>query len=153
MDVYGFITSSQPLKFDNLRDWIDWQNRNFVAYLRDEFSKDEHEPLFSAREMSIERAKGNEPMDKLGLGEILFYRDRLEVRINDEIIQLDHKGITSLSAQYMERIELFHGDLAFRFVSKKHFESGLKWELAENVIWSMTNDKHKVASYFVDLVE
>jgi hypothetical protein len=53
----------------------------------------------------------------------------------------------------MERIEFFHEDYAFRFVSKKHFESGLKWELATNVVWSLSGDDHKVASYFADLIK
>lgn len=153
LDVYGFISSPTNVRFNNLRDWINWQNENFVAYLRAEYAKGDKEPMLIAKEMSIERAKGDEPMDKLGLGEIRFYIDRLQVMINDEIIDLDHKGITSLSAQYMERIELFHGDLAFRFVSKKHFESGLKWELATNVMWSLTGDEHKVASYFTQLIK
>jgi 1-acyl-sn-glycerol-3-phosphate acyltransferase len=153
LDVYGFISSSQALKFDNLRDWINWQNKNFVVHLQEEYVKEDNGPLFSANGMSIERAIGAEPMDKLGLGEILFYRDRIEVIINDEIIQLAHKRITSLSAQYMERIELFHEELAFRFVSKKHFESGLKWELAENLIWSLSGEDYKVAAYFSELLE
>jgi 1-acyl-sn-glycerol-3-phosphate acyltransferase len=153
MDEYGFISSSEELQFNNLRDWIDWQNKNFVAHLREEYAKMSNEPLFSAQEMSIERAKGNAPMNKLGLGEIVFYRDHLQVNINDERIHLDFKGITSLSAQYMERIELFHGAMAFRFVSKKHFESGLKWELATNVVWALSGDQHKVASYFAELIK
>ena len=153
LDVYGFVSAPTGLQFNNLRDWINWQNEKFVAYLKTEYAKGGNEPLFSAKEMSIERAKGNESMDKLGLGEIHFYLDRLQININDEVIDLDHKGITSLSAQYMERIELFHGDLAFRFVNKKHFESGLKWELATNVMWLLSGDKHKVASYFAELVK
>ena len=153
MDDYCFISSSKELRFNNLRDWINWQNENFVSFLRIEYPKGGEEPLFKASQMSIERAKGDESMDKLGLGEILFYRDRIEVKVNDEEMHLDFKGITSLSAQYMERIEFFHEDYAFRFVSKKHFESGLKWELATNVVWSLSGDDHKVASYFADLIK
>ena len=96
---------------------------------------------------------GDNPMEKLGLGDIYFYRDRIEVKVGDNDFNLGHREITSLSAQYMERIELFHENNAFRFVSKTHFESGLKWELAENVIWQITGEDYKVAAYFSELVQ
>lgn len=152
LDVYGFVKASVDLKFDNLRDWINWQNKNFVDFLREKYDKSSDDAFFSAKAMSIERAKGSGSMKKLGLGDIYFFKDRIEVDVNNEKLHLDFKGITSLSAQYMERIEFFHHDYAFRFVSKKHFESGLKWELATNVMWSLSGDEHKVASYFSELI-
>ena len=153
MDEYGFINADIDLKFYNLRDWINWQNENFVNYIREEYKKPGTDPLFVGRSLSIERAEGNKSMKKLGVGDTYFYKDRIEVIVKDEKTILPHKEITSLSAQYMERIEFFHADNAYRFVSKTQFESGLKWELAENVIWSLSGDEYKVAAYFANLVK
>ena len=151
-DKYGFIKSNIELKFNNLRDWINWQNNNFVVFIKEEYAIGREESFFSAPSMSIESAIGYKRMEKLGIGDISFFGDRIEVLLPEEKIVLEIDKISSMSAQYMERVELIYGDIAYRFVSKKHNESGLKWELATNVIWSLAGAEQKVASYFRDIV-
>ena len=148
LDPYGFVISSSELKFDNLRDWVDWQNGNFVNYLINKYNNNAQEPLFIGKNLSIERAVGDKSMQKLGVGDVSFYRDRMDVMIGNDIITLQITDISSIGAQYMERVEFFYDDFAYRFVGRKHGESGLKWELATNVIWALNGQNYKVANYF-----
>lgn len=155
MDKYGFLskTSGEAARFDNTRDWLDWQNREFVEFIRRAYEQGLDEPLFMAHEISIGSARGYDRISAMGVGKIEFYVDRIEVVLDAQVIPLYFKEMSSIGAQFMERIELYYQDYAYKFESKSHFESGLKWELATNVIWSLTTDKHKVAAYFSDLLQ
>jgi 1-acyl-sn-glycerol-3-phosphate acyltransferase len=155
LDAFGFIETmdeSEP-EFDNVRDWIGWQNDNFVAFMQRKFKEFDSGEFFAAENMIIECAEGKGRMQNLGTGSIHFYRDRIEVKLNGARTSLKLDEISSLGAQFKERIELFYHDYAYRFTSSSASESGLKWELATNVVWSLSGDNRKVASYFADLLK
>ena len=150
LDEFGFIVTSDEtaLKFTNVRDWINWQNENFVAFVREKVQKEEKEEFFRAENMIIECAEGTGRMQNLGTGSIHFFGNRIEININDDITTLNLEEISSLGAQFKERVELFYHDYAYRFTSSSFTESGLKWELATNVVWANTGQEQKVAAYF-----
>ncbi len=148
IDLYGFFTSKNKVYFDNPRDWVNWQNQNFVEYVAQEINKGLNAPVFEANEMEIHEALGEGAMLKKGIGKVSFYADRIKITCVDFNKELFNKDITSLSPQFKERIELFHLDKAYRFTSTQHQEPGIKWELAINAVWHQTNQAFKLSPYF-----
>ena len=154
VDKHGFFSSVSDIKtpFDNPKDWLDWQNKNFVAYVNELASKKITEPLFKADGFKIEYAIGDGRMISQGIGSILFYNDCLVVRYDDSEEKLMHEDVFSLGPQFNERIELFYKDRAYRFTAKNNREPGIKWELASNVVWAKLDQPHKLSPYFRDLI-
>ena len=154
VDDYGFLAteSDNPLPFDNISSWLNWQNRNYVKYIRDQISLDVSTALFSAEKMHIEYAVGDGRMRSMGVGDVHFYLDKLIISSGDIEEELLISEISSLGPQFNERIELFYRDRAYRFTTTATREPGNKWEIAINVIWASTGLKNKLAPYFRDLV-
>lgn len=153
IDTYGFFTSKDEVYFDNPRDWLNWQNQNFVDDVLGKLQDQIEIPLFEAIEMEIQKAEGNGAMIKKGIGKVSFYANRININCIDFEKDLFHKDITSLSPQFKERIELFYLDKAYRFTSTQHQEPGIKWELAINAVWSKTGQDFKLSPYFKNLYE
>lgn len=149
----GFFTSQGKLRFDNPRDWLNWQNKNFVNYIFNQLEKDLSTPFFQADTMEICEAEGNGKMIKLGVGTVSFFADRIEITGKNCNRILSHSHISSLSPQFKERIELYHLDQAYRLTSTKHQEPGIKWELAINAVWHKTNEQFKRSPYFKNLFD
>ncbi len=149
----GFFTSNDAsIKFDNSRDWFEWQNKNFVKHIESALENPSNKPLFETESMEIHEAVGDGKMIRKGVGKVSFYQDRIEVACLNCKHSLVHSGITSLSPQFKERIELFYKDKAYRFGSTKHQEPGVKWELAINTVWSKTEQSFKLSPYFKHLL-
>lgn len=153
IDEYGFFKSRGEVHFDNPRDWLNWQNQNFVDNTINRLSQNNDTPLFEALEMEIHVAIGEGAMVKKGVGKVTFYSDRIRISCTSFSKELYHKDTTSLSPQFKERIELFHLDKAYRFTSIGHQEPGIKWELAINAVWSQTDQVFKLSPYFKHLYQ
>ena len=153
IDKFGFFTSCDTLHFDNPRDWLHWQNQNFVNDVINRLSKNSDTPLFESLEMDIHKESAEGVMVNKGVGKVSFYSDRIKIKCDDFEEELFHKEITSLSPQFKERIELFNQEKAYRFTSTKHQEPGIKWELAINAVWSQIDQNFKLSSYFKHLFE
>jgi 1-acyl-sn-glycerol-3-phosphate acyltransferase len=153
IDEYGFFTSKGKVHFDNPRDWLNWQNQDFVNNVIIKLKEDVKSPWFHATEMEIQEAVGEGSMTKKGIGKVSFYSDKIQVSSANFNTELFHKDITSLSPQFKERIELFHQDKAYRFLSTQHQEPSIKWELAINAVWSQTDQDFKLSPYFKHLFE
>lgn len=154
VNKYGFFTSKyNKIYFNNTRDWLDWQNSNFVSYIFQKWQVKPPKSLFYATGLRFQKAIGYQPLEDLGKGAALFYHDRIVFKIDDTKIELLIDEIDSLSAQHQERVELNVGDTAYRFTSIDHKEPGLKWELAINAIWFQTDQKFKLSPYLKNLFQ
>lgn len=154
VDDYGFIATAygEPLPFDEIKEWLNWQNNNYVKFIREQIRLNVTTALFSAEKMHIEYAIGDGRMQSMGLGDVHFYLDKLilsTAELKEELLMSD---ISSLGPQFNERIELFYKDRAYRFTTTGKREPGNKWEIAINVIWANTGLENKLAPYFKDLV-
>ncbi len=148
----GFFTSKEALKFDNPRDWFNWQNKNFVEHIAHQIATASETSFFVAHDMQIYEASGDGKMSKKGVGKLSFYTDRIEVVCDNCNRVLFHKEIISLSPQFKERIELYNDTHAYRFESTKHQEPGIKWELAINAVWQHVDQEFKLSPYFKHLL-
>ncbi|MEN8247471.1 MAG: lysophospholipid acyltransferase family protein [Bacteroidota bacterium] len=151
---YGMfeLTGGVKSKFDNIKDWIHWQNRNLVKYVKEQMEKNDEVKLFQANDILVNYSKDYEIMKPIGTGSIMFFSDKLRLRINNEDIDLMWKDIQVIGPQHLERIELLHGEEAYRFISTKENEAGIKWEIAANVVWYKTGQHNKLSPYFKELV-
>lgn len=139
-------------RFDNIQDWINWQNKNLVQIIKAKLNSGVKGSLFNARDMIVHYAKGNEVLKPIGMGHIMFFHDKVRISIGDKDVDLLWADVQVIGPQHLERIELLCGDEAYRFTSTKENEAGIKWEIAANVIWNETGQQHKLSPYFKDLV-
>lgn len=150
----GFFTSKyNKIYFNNTRDWLNWQNSNFVSFVSQKWQVKPEKSLFYATGLRFQKAEGYAPMEEIGKGAALFYYDRIVFKIKDKKIEFPISEIDSLSAQHQERVELNVGETAYRFTSLMHKEPGLKWEIAINTIWFNTDQKFKLSPYLKNLFE
>lgn len=148
----GFFTSKDAtIQFDNPRDWFEWQNKNFVKHIESALENQSNTSIFEAESMEIHEAIGEGKMIRKGVGKVSFYHDRIEVDCSNCNRSLLHSGISSLSPQFNERIELFYQDKAYRLGSTEHQEPSVKWELAINTVWNRTQEQFKLSPYFKHL--
>lgn len=153
VNKYGFFSgSSKPLRFDNPRDWLDWQNKKFVSYIYDQIANGNKNSIFYVNKVRIDSGIGSNKLQSRGIGKISFFLNRLVIETNSGVEELYHNNIDSLGPQFHERIELYHNDRAYRFTSTMNQEAGIKWELAINVVWARSGQHHKLSPYFKDLV-
>lgn len=153
IDKYGFLQgeADEKLTFDNIRDWLNWQNKNFVKYVN-HLLEEGVDDLFMAEKMKIECAKGNGRMKFNGIGNVYFKADAILIETHNKQEKLLHTQVDSLSSQFNERIEFFYNDNAYRFTGTSIREPGIKWELAMNVVWARNGQAHKIAPYFRELI-
>ena len=155
VDDYGFLSAvdGDTLPFDDVKRWLNWQNKNFVQFLRDQISRDTSTPLFYAENMHIEYADGDGRMQSTGMATVYFYPEKLKITYSESEEELLISDIDSLGPQFNERIELFYKDnKAYRFTATGKREPGNKWEIAINVIWASSGLNNRLAPYFKDLV-
>lgn len=153
IDDYGFFQSKGQVKFDNPRDWLNWQNQNFVKYISLILEEDRSACFFKINNVEVQEAIGEGPMLKKGVGQVAFYADKISLTCPNFNEDLCHKDTSSLSPQFKERLELFYQNKAYRLTSLHHQEPGIKWELAINTVWSHTEQAFKLSSYFKYLFE
>ncbi len=154
VDNYGFLLakSDNPLPFDDIHSWLNWQNINYAKFIREQIMLNITTTLFSAEKMHIEYAVADGRMQSMGIGNIYFYLDKLKITSGDLDEELLISEISSLGPQFNERIELFYQDRAYRFTTTETREPGNKWEIAINVIWASSGLENKLAPYFKELV-
>jgi 1-acyl-sn-glycerol-3-phosphate acyltransferase len=154
VDDYGFLSTAygEPLPFDDIKAWLEWQNNNFVQFVRLQISQDISTPLFHADKMQIEYAVGDDRMQSIGIGSVYFFLNKLKITCGGQEEELLISEISSLGPQFNERIEFFYQDRAYRFTTRGEREPGNKWEIAINVIWASNGLKNKLAPYFKELV-
>ena len=154
VDDYGFLSTAygDPLLFADIKEWLDWQNNNFVKFVHEQIGQNISTPLFHADKMHIEYAVGDGRMQSMGIGSVYLYLDKLKITCGDQAEELLISEISALGPQFNERIELFYQERAYRFTTTDAREPGYKWEIAINVLWASSGLENKISPYFKDLV-
>lgn len=150
IDNYGFFEpiNRETVDFNNIRDWFNWQTIALKKLVKVHFDKGTTEALFFDDNMDFFEEEG-EFLTKVGSGRLSFFIDKIVFNIpHGKTIELPISDIQTISPQLKERIELFYNDKALRIVGHERGVSGVKWEIATNTIWRLTDKKHKVSSYF-----
>lgn len=150
IDDYGFFEplNRELLKFDNIRDWFNWQTKEMRKLIEFHYKKGTTEALFFDDDMDFFEEEGKF-LKKVGSGRLSFFIDKIVFNIPyGKTIELPISEIQTISPQLKERIELFYQDKALRIVGQDRGVSGVKWEIATNTIWCITGKKHKVSTYF-----
>lgn len=149
INSYGFFESKkESLIYDNIIDWYDWQLVAFANHIQEKVDTASTDFLFHDDNMVLFKEKNN-GFKRIGLCSIYFYTDRIEflMRSGKQII-MPIQNIETLSPQLRERIEIGYSDNAFRLKGKRRGVSGLKWEIACNVVWKNLNQQYKMSNYF-----
>ena len=155
VDQYGFFEkqNGHNLVFDNPRDWLDWQARNWVKHIAQRIEQPDDAILFETDEVEVQLADNQLRMDKLGTGKVAFRKNRIDVIYNGTQESLLFADIEFLGPQFQERLECTIGKKAYRFISTKTMEPGIKWELAICAIWQIQGAHLKVSPYFRAMLE
>ncbi len=148
IDEYGFFTAPVKLPFDNPYKWFYWQADNFITEMLKQLTLTRDTPLFEIERAVITRTKGAGRMQKMGTGSLAFYPRYLRITLPGHRITICHRDIDYLGPQYMERLEMFEGDYAWRFTPQNPDEPGVKWELAINTAWALAGQHTKLAPYW-----
>ncbi len=150
VDEYGMFTNDH---YTNTRDWIEWQNKQWVTDIRAKLKSGEHEDaLLTSVEMHVMKAKGSGHMVPLGKGKIALFADRVAFTADDEQFTFTVDEIDDLSPQFEERLEMNIGDTSYRFVSVNEIEPGIRWEVAINVLWHHHELTTRLSPFFKELV-
>ena len=152
INQYSFFESvnGAELKFDNIRDWFNWQAMELRKFVRDQYESKSSEALFYNDKMVLFEEEGPD-FKEFGVGRLSFYINRIVFEsIDGKSKELLITDIQTISPQLRERIELFYNGKALRIVGEERGVSGVKWEIATNTIWRLTDEKYKVSSYFND---
>jgi hypothetical protein len=150
VDNYGFFEpiNRDQIVFDNIRDWFNWQTKELRNLVQFHLENGTTEALFFDDDMDFFVEEG-EYLKKIGTGRLSFFVDKIVFNIPyGKTIELPISEIQTISPQLRERIELFYNDKAMRVVGQERGVSGVKWEIATNTIWCLTDKNHKVSSYF-----
>jgi 1-acyl-sn-glycerol-3-phosphate acyltransferase len=149
IDQYGFFKNpNNPKSFDNIIDWYDWQVASFSEFVQKQIDIGSKEILFSDHSMIVLKEK-NRGFKRIGVGTMHFYIDRIEIEFQKAAKMIMPIGdIQTLSPQLRERIEISYLDSAFRIRGRKKGVSGLKWEIACNVVWKHLSQDYKRSTYF-----
>lgn len=150
VNQYSFFDSldGTKLEFDNIRDWFNWQAIELRKFVKEQFENKATEALFYNDKMVLFEEEGPD-FKEFGSGRLSFFIDRIVFESNDgRLKELLISDIQTISPQLRERIELFYNGKALRIVGEERGVSGVKWEIATNTIWRLTDERFKVSSYF-----
>lgn len=150
IDQYGFFRHSRnDFPYKNIDQAFAIQKGEFESYIEDALNRNKDTFLFAENRMKIYRTEGTDDLVWLGTGRIEFHTDRIVLKIrqrDDEILYLQDIG--TLNAQLYERIEIFCKDKAYRFAGEEKGVSGIRWEIAANVVWRHIGQAWKASKYF-----
>lgn len=150
VDRYGFFRHSKnDFPYKNIDQAFAIQKEVFESYIKNALIQDKDKFLFAEDRMNIYRTEGTDDLVQLGTGRIEFHTDRIVMKIGqreDEVLYLEN--IETLNAQLFERIEIYTRDRAYRFASEEKGVSGIRWEIAANVVWRHIGQDYKASKYF-----
>lgn len=150
VDKYGFFSHSRSdFPYKNIDQAFALQNTAFESFVKNALEQSDDICLFAENNMNIYQTEGSDDFTLIGNGRIEFYPDRILVKIrqrDDEVLYLEN--IDTLNAQLYERIEIFSRDKVYRFAGAEKGVSGIRWEIAANIIWRNTGQAYKASKYF-----
>jgi 1-acyl-sn-glycerol-3-phosphate acyltransferase len=150
VDQYGFFRHAKDdFQYKDIAQAFAVQNKAFESFVKNALEQENDPLLFSEDRMNIYRTEGNDDFELSGTGLIEFYGDRIVLKIrqhDDEILYL--KNIETLNAQLFERIEIFSQNKVYRFAGREKGVSGIRWEIASNIVWRHIGQSYKASKYF-----
>lgn len=146
LSFFETIDQTQPA-FVNIRDWFEWQKNQLEKLVSDHFLSKYDTPLFFDEDMIFYEEDGID-FKEVGVGRLSFFSTKIVFANDWTTRELLFTDIQTISPQLKERIELFYLGKALRIVGVKRGVSGVKWEIATNAIWRLTQQEHKISTYF-----
>ena len=151
IDEHGFFKHKEggQLYFDNIRDWYDWQISQLAAYVRRHLTSQNENPLFEDKQSYIYSDATGKSLQKVGRGDIRLYLDRIEMHLTgrDQPIILRLEEILTINPQVHEKLEIGYTGINYRCIGGRPGVSGLKWEVAVNVLWKEMGQWQKLSPY------
>jgi len=137
------------IHFDNIRDWYDWQIGQMAAYVRRHLTSQNENPLFEDKQSYIYSDATGKSFQRLGQGDIRLYLDRIEMHLTgrDQPIILRIEEILTINPQVHEKLEIGYTGINYRCIGGRPGVSGLKWEVAVNVLWKEMGQWQKLSPY------
>lgn len=150
VDQYGVFRHDQAdFPYKSIDQAFAIQNEAFEPFVKNALEQNNGTFLFAENRMNIYRTRGSDYFEHLGAGRIEFYTDRILIKIqqrDDEVLYI--QDIDTLNAQLYERIEIFCQDEVYRFVGEEKGVSGIRWEIATNIVWRHIGQAFKASRYF-----
>jgi 1-acyl-sn-glycerol-3-phosphate acyltransferase len=133
---YGFFEGKDgDVRFDNVKDWDDWQLENLKRVVDEAKSGNGTEPLFGDANGVIWLGYRREPMKKFKKGTLTLYIDRIEFLANDgELIVHTLDEVHGINVQRDEVMEYYIEDSLFTFRFDDPWVSGYKWMATVNLL-------------------
>lgn len=151
IDNYSFFLTISDHRhyFDNIRDWYDWQEQWMTIHLSNLYDENHKAPIFQNDDMSIYCGNDTSPLELMGVASLTLFTDRVEITYDksnqSEILYLEK--LHTINPQVHEKIEIMYDDKIYRAIGIDPGVSGLKWEIAVNVLWKKMGQEYKLSPY------
>jgi 1-acyl-sn-glycerol-3-phosphate acyltransferase len=145
MDEYGFFnTQNKILYFDNPADWNAW-GLQYLKESLDRYQKEDcHRPFMEQNKVILWKGgRRSTSLKKIRVGQISLYKDRMVFSslLGDTIIfPIDR--LQGVNVHLNNKIELYHGNILYRFVFKRSTVSAYKWVMALNMLNKAKHVRH-----------
>ena len=99
--------------------------------------------------MRIYCGNEDEPLEFKGVATLTLFTNRIEITFDtsttSEILYLEK--LHTINPQVHEKIEIMYDDKIYRAIGIDPGVSGLKWEIAVNVLWKKMGQEYKLSPY------
>ncbi len=151
IDEYGFFESmnEKALKFDNIRDWYNWQEEWLLKYIEEKVKNKFDDIIFKDKSSKVFHTKSKGKPDFIGTADIELFIDRIEIKFisHKENLIFNFDDLQTINPQVNEMLEIFINGQAYRVIGNKKGVSALKWEIALNAIWKLQGHENKLSPY------
>lgn len=155
VDKYNILhaMNDKTLPYNNIEDAFRFQSQIFTNHIRKQIADKNKQAIFSENDMLIYQSINDSDFKLLGKATLSFYLDKINILFNNQSEKnINLNEILTLDPQLKERIELNTAYEMYRFIGEKPGISGIKWEIATNVVWQNTNQAFKQSSYFKNIL-
>lgn len=150
IDEFSFFKpiKNEELKFNNIRDWFNWEEKTLVEMIRHKFRENSPDIFFQDIDMHIFKNDAKGRLILIGKGDVLLFRDKIQVKFYDrDPLNFNFNDLQTINPQTKERLEIFYKNDAYRIAGSRAGVSALKWEVAVNTIWKEMGLTAKMVPY------
>ncbi|MCB0655457.1 MAG: 1-acyl-sn-glycerol-3-phosphate acyltransferase [Saprospiraceae bacterium] len=151
IDPYGFfqLKHGDQLYFDNIRDWYRWQEGRLAVIVRQHLISGDPGWLFRDENSLVYGSRPDADFTLLGRADVCLYSDRVELYFprDGHTIRLAIRDLLTINPQVHEKLEISYPGAVYRCIGGRPGVSGLKWEVAVNVIWKEMGQMQKLSPY------
>ncbi len=151
VDSYGFL-QYQSIK-TNIADAFKLQTNYFKAYIEDKIKSKCEESFFVEQNMLVYKSENTPNFEFIGKANLHFYADFIEISYHDGKSEVwNFSEIKTLNPQLKERIEMNTNNFSYRFIGEQNGVSGIKWEMAINIVWKFMGEEYKLSTYLKNII-